>query len=140
MRFWQIYPPDYKSDYQNSYINGSLDHLMRFPSVDCDVCATSWGLGLRSLPYQCPESLRSKMSTAPHHSLPRAEHLALQRKLFDELLVNGRPFVDIRPGTGFLLVISTFPRGLGPIFCGLSVGCLYPSTSAMCSLRSVAIT
>ena len=104
MRFWQLRAPDYPlGDYQEANINGSIDWDLSFPSVDCDMCLTSWGNGGgHPLPYECPESLRIEMSTKNRkRSLFHGEHVALQKRLLDELNVSGEPFVDVRPGSRF---------------------------------------
>lgn len=111
MRFWKIGTPDYKSDYQDSYINGSIGNDLAFPSVDCDICVTSWGWsGLRSLPFECPEVLRGEMSTKKRRvTLFRSEHSALQQKLFDALGIQGRLFFDVPPGYRFPPVYLDIP-------------------------------
>jgi hypothetical protein len=114
LRFWQISSPDYPSDYQDSYINGSFEHPMNFPGIYCDFCTNSWSwAGTRSLPYECPESLRHEIIRGSRQSIPRTEHLALQIKLLYALGIQGQPFVDIRPGYSFppgYLDVPSLPR------------------------------
>jgi hypothetical protein len=113
MRFWILQRPDYESDYRDSYINGSLEHVLSFPGVECDVCGMSRGGGAYTSPYECPESLRSVMELMKGICIPRAEHLELQKQLFAELGVQGEPFVDIHPGSCFppaILDIPSRPR------------------------------
>jgi len=101
MRFWQLSAPEYASDYQQANINGSIDWDLQFPTVDCDVCLTSWE-GSRPQAYLCPESLRCEMSTRDHkRSLFHSEHVKLQKKFLDELNLQGEPFLTLRPGGRF---------------------------------------
>lgn len=104
MRFWQLRAPDYPAgDYQDANINGSIDWDLSFPVVDCDICLTSWGCGGGNpLPFECPQSIRGEMSTRNRkRSLFLGEHVALQKRLLEELNVRGEPFVDVRPGSRF---------------------------------------
>lgn len=115
MRFWQISAPDYTSDYQDSNVNGTIEAELTLPSVDCDICMTTWSeAGLRSVPFECPESIRGEMSSFDcRHSVLREEHLRLQQRLFEEAGVQGKPFVDIQPGYRFpplYLDIPSRPR------------------------------
>lgn len=115
MKFWQISAPNYASDYQDSNINGSVEHELTLPSVDCDLCMMSWGWsGLRSVPFGCPESQRSEMQTRDdHRNLFREEHRRLQQKVLELANVKGEPFIDIRPGYRFpplFLDVPSRPR------------------------------
>jgi hypothetical protein len=103
MRFWGLGIPDYASDYESSNLNGEIETDVRLPSVDCEVCMMTWGYaGLRSVPFECPEMLRGEMSSnGDRQSVFREEHFDLQRRLFEEAGVQGRPFTDIRPGYRF---------------------------------------
>jgi hypothetical protein len=100
MRFWRLTSPDYDSDYRHSYINGSLEHPFGLPGVECDVCGETWG-GSRVLAYEYPESLRSYKKARDRWPIPRSEHSALQERLLNELGLEGKPFVDLRPGDSF---------------------------------------
>lgn len=115
MRFWRIQHPDYKSDYQHSYINGSIEnpHSLKFPAVDCDVCVSTRREGWKWLPFVCPESLRGVIEPLSSASLPLAEHKALQKELFAALGQEGEPFIDLAPGANFepcCLDIPSRPR------------------------------
>jgi hypothetical protein len=115
MRFWHISRPDYTSDYQDSYINGSIEHPLQFPQVDCDFCLNTWGWsGTRSLPYECPDSLRGALTGLSEKSVPRTEHLSLQMKMLNAVKFQGQPFIDIRPGYNFqpgFLDVPSRPHG-----------------------------
>jgi hypothetical protein len=100
MRFWRLTAPDYRSDYEYSYINGGLEHPFGLPGVECDVCGQTWG-GSRVLPYEYPESLRRHKKAKDRWPVPRSEHSALQEQLLSQLGLAGAPFVDLRPGDSF---------------------------------------
>jgi hypothetical protein len=125
MRFWGLGIPDYASDYESSNLNGEIETDIRLPSVDCEVCMMTWGYaGLRSVPFECPEMLRGEMSSkGDRQSVFREEHFDLQRRLFEEAGVQGRPFTDIRPGYRFPPPISTSLLDPVPTFFGLLAGC-----------------
>ena len=103
MRFWEISAPGYTSDYQESNINGSIEDALILPSVDCDLCRMTWGWsGLRSLPFECPESLRNEMRTMDRRrSLPREEHRRLQENVLELANAEGEPYIDVGPGYRF---------------------------------------
>lgn len=61
MKFWQLGMPNYTSDYQMSYVNGSLEHPYQLPFVDCEACGDRY-LSDDTLSYECPPSLRKKFS------------------------------------------------------------------------------
>jgi len=61
MKFWQLEGAHYLSDYKRSFVNGSIEHPFRLPSVGCKTCGQRvWED--HSLPYECPPSLRKKFS------------------------------------------------------------------------------
>jgi hypothetical protein len=112
MTFWRMCPPPYQSDYEDSYINGSLHHPFGLPGVSCHVCDEKWGSG-RALPYECPEALRNHKSILKGLPIPLSEHLVLQTRVMAKLGINGEPFVDLRPGDRFqpsYLDIPSRPR------------------------------
>lgn len=88
--------PDYDSDYRNQYINGSLEHPYGLPGMECTKCPT-WS-GIRVLPYECPESLRSHKNITEPWPIFRTKHEALQLELMRALSLQGTPFVTFRPG------------------------------------------
>src|SRR5690348_11090953 len=57
MEFWKLESPRCDSDYQDSFINGQIDHAYSLPRVECKVCGNLMGDGT-VLPYKCPVSLR----------------------------------------------------------------------------------
>ena len=102
MRFWQIRKPDYTSDYQDSYINGAIEHLLEFPKIDCDVCFRAWGwTGTRSVTFECPESLREEIARLSKKSLSRTDHLTLKTRLLSAVGLESLPFIDIGPQYSF---------------------------------------
>ncbi len=112
MRFWRVKSPDYESDYDDSYINGALDHPFGLPGVRCEVCGNTWG-GTRILPFHCPAPFRSQKNITDGWPIPRMEHEALQEELMTALALDGEPFVALRPGDDFqpcYLDIPSHPR------------------------------
>lgn len=111
MRFWRIHAPDYTSDYQNSNLNGSIESQLRFPGVDCHVCMVDWSwAGLRSVPFECPDSLRSEMSAKGHRrSLFRVEHAKLQAEVLKEANIQGGATIEVGPGYRFPPLILDIP-------------------------------
>lgn len=97
MDFWRVTSPDYATDYESEWINGSLDHPYGLPGVVCDVCGETWGAS-RVLPVACPEQLRSVKTITERWPIPRSDHLALQAELMHAASIVGTPFVDLKPG------------------------------------------
>jgi hypothetical protein len=97
MRFWKIKMPDYDCESPPIYINGLLEHPFILPGIRCDVCGESWG-GSRILPYQCPKIFQQNTELTTLSPIHRSEHEALQKKLLKEILIEGDPFVALRPG------------------------------------------
>jgi hypothetical protein len=100
MQFWQIYSPDYESDYQHSYINGCLEHPFGMPGIECDGCHQTWGGG-RILPFDCPASLRNHKNIKAGWPIPPEQHRVLQRKVQDEFSKVGISCPPLQPGDVF---------------------------------------
>jgi hypothetical protein len=112
MTFWRLHAPDYDSDYEATYTNGSPAHPYGLPGVECDVCGQTWG-GSRVLPYECPEQLRTHQRLKSEWAVPRPEHSALQQELMTALGMTGRPFDTLRPGDRLqpcFLDVPSLPR------------------------------
>ncbi len=125
MKFWRIRSPDYGSDYEDSFINGSLEHPYALPGVKCDVCDATWGGG-RILSVDCPDDLRSHKNVTSGWPVSRGEHEALQRRFMTALALQGEPFKVLRPGDEFqpcYLNVPSRPRAgfLWPSLGGLVV-------------------
>jgi hypothetical protein len=100
MSFWRLEAPDYRSDYQHAYVNGSLDHPFGMPGVRCSVCGATWG-GSRTLPYECPPALCEDRRLRERWPLSLEEHRALQREVLGHLRAAGVDVVELRPGDTF---------------------------------------
>jgi hypothetical protein len=126
MKFWRIQSPEYRSDYKDTYINGSLEHPFGLPGVKCDVCGDTWG-GSRILPFECPESFRRHKSITNRWPISRAEHEALQKELMAILSIHGKPFIDLRPGDDFQPCFLDVPSRPRADFLWSSIGSLVVS-------------
>lgn len=112
MQFWRLEHPDYRSDYQHSYINGSLEHPFGLPGVRCDVCRQTWG-GSRILPFELPASLRGHKNLKERWPISLEQHQALQREVQEEFLRTGIVVPSFEPGDDFqpcYLDIPSRPR------------------------------
>jgi hypothetical protein len=113
MKFWRINHPDYRSDYDNYLINGSLDHPFGLPGVHCPMCGETWGGG-RILPFPCPDSLRKRKELRRRWPIPLAAHKSLQALVRTELLKAGHSLSELRPGDDFQPAYLDIPAQ--PIF------------------------
>jgi hypothetical protein len=134
MRFWRLHHPEY-SDYEQSYINGSLEHPFGLPGVDCDVCGATWG-GSRILPLECPRSLRSRKQLTERWPIPLREHQSLQHEIYEAFRGTGQTVSDLQPGDDFqpcYLDIPSYPRDdflwacLGSVVVSASIRQLFES-------------
>jgi hypothetical protein len=100
MQFWWIHAPDYESDYQSSYINGSLEHPFGLPGVKCDVCKQTWG-SRRRLSLECPPSLRQRKELCNGWPISLEQHQALQQEVQNEFIKNGISCPPLEPGDDF---------------------------------------
>ncbi len=100
MKFWQIYQPDYESDYRLAYINGSLEHPFGMPGIKCEVCSQTWGGG-RKLSFECPSSLRNHKNIMEGWPISLAEHRTLQNLVQAEFQKVGIVCPPLRPGDDF---------------------------------------
>jgi len=112
MRFWRLTHPEYRSDYKHTFINGRLEHPFGLPGVECDVCGATWG-GSGILPFVCPEALRENANIKKRWPISLSQHEALQRDVMKALGIEGKSFVDLRPGDDFqpcFLDVASRPR------------------------------
>jgi hypothetical protein len=111
-KFWRIHHSNYSSDYQYSYINGSLEHPFGLPGVRCDICGATWG-GSRILAQECPPKFRRHKNLLERWPIPRADHAKLQREIMTAINIDAEPFVGLRPGDTFqpcFLDVPSRPR------------------------------
>jgi len=100
MKFWELQHPDYESDYQLEYINGSLEHPFSLPGVKCSVCGETWG-GSRILPYECPPEMRNHKHLRSAWAIPLEQHKALQKDVLVKLKEQGASVCELFPGDSF---------------------------------------
>lgn len=99
-RYWQLSPPEYDSDYQDSIINGSGEHPYGLPGVRCSACGQTWA-GSYTLPYECPVSLRKHKHLIDGWPIPESDHQALQQIVMTELGREGIVDAHLMPGIRF---------------------------------------
>ena len=97
MRFWYFCEPDYESDYQSLYINGTAEHPFGLPGVKCDLCRQTWGGG-RILPFECPESSRNHVHIKDSWPVSSEQHRRLQEEIRLEFQQVGISLPDLLPG------------------------------------------
>jgi hypothetical protein len=100
MQFWQITHPDYESDYQSSYINGTLEHPYGMPGIECHICHQTWG-GSRILPFECPPLLKKHKHIKEGWPISPEEHGLLQQEVQRELKKTGLNCPPLLPGDSF---------------------------------------
>lgn len=121
MKFWCLEEPEYASDYQDTYINGSLDHPFGLPGVECDVCKQTWGGG-RVLSMTCPASLRRHKNLKDRWPIPLELHQALRRKIQTVLRKKGIAVPVLGPGDDFQPCYLDIPSRPRADFLWASVG------------------
>lgn len=126
MNFWRLEEPEYESDYQQFYINGSLEHPFGLPGIECNVCGQTWG-GSRILPYECPRDLRGHKSLTDRWGIPLVEHKTLQHEVLTKLKAMGAPVSELRPGDDFQPAYLDVPSRPRSDFLWASLGSLVVS-------------
>jgi len=149
--FWSVQSPDYESDYEHSYINGSLEHPFGLPGIECDICGQTWG-GIRILKYECLPELRGNKDVYEGWPIGREHHARLQQQVMRALNMRGEPFVALRPGDEFQPCFLDVPSRPQADFLWASLGsmvvseriketllCLCPDEVAVCpvTLRKI---
>ncbi len=103
--FWRLTAPGY-SDYQHTFVNGTVDHPFRLPGIRCDACGQTWISAVRVLPIECPESIGRELPSRPV-SFPE------YREIRDEICAIARcTAADLHPGCSMLpssMVIPSRP-------------------------------
>ncbi len=100
MRFYNLKSPEYNSDYQTSYINGTLEHPYGFPGVSCENCNSTSG-GCRILPISVPKELLNDKRYKNRWPVSGKEHAALQMEFAAHMHTECVPFVTYKPGDSF---------------------------------------
>ncbi len=81
--YWRLGRPDYSSDYQATFINGSGRHPYGMPGLDCSVCREMYG-NVHVVPYACPERFRKHKNLLERWPISQDEHLLLQKQVREE--------------------------------------------------------
>lgn len=98
--FFKIHYPQPESDYDFTYLNGSLTHPYGLPGVNCSVCGEIWS-GSRILPYECPPEFRGLKEITDGWPISHTEHHSLRERISDRLHNLGDGRVTLRPGDSF---------------------------------------
>jgi hypothetical protein len=80
MEFWKLESPRRDNDYQDSFINGQIDHTYSLPRVECKTCGYLMGDGT-VLPYKCPVGLRERFADPAEVSIDEFNVLAKKVKV-----------------------------------------------------------
>lgn len=86
--YWRLERPDYSSDYQDTFINGSGSYPHGLPGINCSVCKKAYG-NTYVVPYTCPEKLVKHKSLLKKWPIPQDEHSVLQKQIKAELEASG---------------------------------------------------
>lgn len=106
--YWCLDSPYYSSDYQDTFINGSGQHLFGLPGVNCSVCKKTYG-GKHILPYPCPEKFQQNKYLRQRWPIPEHEHMRLRQELKEELQATGISLGALPPVYDFQPVHLKFP-------------------------------
>lgn len=117
MQFWKLEEPDYKSDYDSHYINGSLEHIFSLPGITCDKCGETWR-GSRILPFECPEEMRSHKNIIDSWPIPINEFNDLASYVSKIL----KKDIELRPGDEFQPSYLDIPSKPNADFLWSSIG------------------
>jgi hypothetical protein len=109
-KFWRMSKPRYGSDYDATFINGSLKHPYGLPGIKCKQCGETWG-GTRVLPVACPMALRSVPELNAAWPITNDQHRTLRERVRAEIIAEQGRCPELAPGDklqpSFLDVPST---------------------------------
>lgn len=125
LQFWKLTRPEY-SDYDDSLINGTLEHPFGMPGVKCSVCGATWG-GSRILPITCPEGLRKRNEIKNRWPISLEAHKSLQKLVLRELAESGVKIEALFPGDSFQPAYLDLPSQPRADFLWSSLGSLVVS-------------
>jgi Protein of unknown function (Gmx_para_CXXCG) len=111
-KFWRMCEPEYESDYDCTFINGSLDHPYGLPGVACTTCGETWG-GCRVLPIVCPTVLRALPELADASPIPAEQHRELRSRVRSQIVAELGRCPDLAPGDSLqpsLLEVPSTPE------------------------------
>lgn len=123
MRFWRLDHPDYDSDYDSIFLNGSLEHPFGLPGVQCHSCGSTWS-GKRILPVDLPAEFRTRTELRVPGPIDAVTHGRLRAEILAALRERGSSIDALRPGDDFqpcFLDIPSVPQsdflwsGLGSV-------------------------
>lgn len=99
-KFWRICAPEYESDYDGTFVNGSLEHPYGLPGVRCGTCGETWG-GSRVLAVACPAALRDVPELKEARPIPAQAHRQLRERVRAEILAERGHCPELLPGDEF---------------------------------------
>jgi hypothetical protein len=97
MQFWKISEPDYNSDYDHTFINGSLEHPLSIPGVECDHCGQTWGAS-RILTFECPKGLMKNNKIKESWPISVEENEQFRKLIKDKIGIGD---LKLEPGYSF---------------------------------------
>jgi Protein of unknown function (Gmx_para_CXXCG) len=99
-KFWRMREPEYDSDYDHTFINGSLEHPYGLPGVACGTCGQTWG-GSRVLPVVCPAELRDVHELNEAWPIPAEAHRQLRDRVRAAIIAERGQCPELLPGDEF---------------------------------------
>lgn len=106
--YWRLERPDYSSDYQDTFINGSGQHPHGMPGLSCTVCKSIYGGGYL-LPYVCPEKFQNHKNIRAGWPITEVEHRLLQQQIKNEMPAEAALSANLSPGADFQPLHLKFP-------------------------------
>ncbi len=137
--YWRLEPPQYSSDYQDTFINGSSQHLYGMPGLSCNVCKKTYGGGY-PLPYACPEKLQKHKNIRRRWPITEVEHKLLQQQIKDEMPTETAQSANLFPGADFQPLHLKFPSRPQSDFLWSSLGSVVVSPKVKILFERHAIT
>jgi hypothetical protein len=119
--FWQLVRPEYESDYENSYINGSLEHPFGLPGVECTSCDATWGSN-RILPYSLPQELCEGNRFRSRWPISDTTHKTMRDEIAHALEERGYKVDGLQPGDDFQPAYLDIPSWPSADFLWCSLG------------------
>jgi len=114
-KFWSMCEPEYDSEYDRIFINGSLEHPYGLPGVDCVTCGETWG-GSRVLPIACPMVARDFRELNDVWPITADQHRQLRGRVRTEVIAERGRCPELEPGDSFqpaFLDVPSAPAAVG---------------------------
>jgi hypothetical protein len=120
-RFWRLCAPNYNSDYDSFFINGTLEHPYGLPGVECATCGETWS-NTRVLPVTCPQGLRQLRELNEGWPISADSHRALRERIRAQFVAEGHPCPELAPGDDFQPAFLDVPSTPSADFLWASLG------------------